>query len=477
MLRGLEEAQAIHMKQPAQWINDRQCATSGALASGRLPFLKFLQRYPIFILAFGPPLFRPLSGVDATKGVIDAWSFVQVGLLVPIAIRAMYRLASAQQVFIPKQIRSILRLAFLLGFLFLASAIYSPSHMVSAAYAVFYFLTLISIVEFAVDVYKFPPEWMQCLIHLRFIALLLFGLVLVALVIAPSYVLNSTEGMGGIGIRFHGGSVASVPVICPTIAIISAYCLLYRLEPRGRSVLLFLVGLAGTLSAQARGPELALLLCLAVLAVGWAKRSRRFAYAFISISMALILFLGPALAAIGGGRIWNMFNRGQSAEGIASASGRTEIWKFVVQYCMVHPQGMGYVAGFRQIFRTYFSLQSQTILSRLGNAHNSFMQVLADAGWLALAIYLIMMFKIVVMGRGFLRKRIAPTLTQEDSPRLAIRCALLLLFFCFANGLDTADFVVPLRGAFYLQNLIIAIIFGISARMHLASSSEFVASP
>jgi len=70
--------------------------------------------------------------------------------------------------------------------------------------------------------------------------------------------------------------------------------------------------------------------------------------------MAFMALAVLAAGAIGGGRIWNTFNKGQSVAGIESASGRTEIWAFVVKSCLAHPQGMGYVAGFRIVFRQYF---------------------------------------------------------------------------------------------------------------------------
>ncbi len=459
------------MKQTAQWIDDHRRGLSGALSSSRLPLLKFLMRYPVFLLAFGPPLFRS-AGVDATKGVIDFWSFCQVGLLLLIAIRAMYRLASAETIFIPKQIRPILKLAFVLGLLFLASAAYSPSRLVTAGYSIFYFFNLICVIEFVADAYRDPPNWLQCLFHLRSIALILLALVLVVIPFAPILVLRSAEETG---IRLVGGSVAPTTVICPMIALISAYSFLHGLESRVRSLLLFLIGLASTLITLSRGAVLALLLSLAILGVAWARTNRRLAYTFISACTALILFSSATVAAVGGSRLWYLFNRGQDAQGIATASGRTDLWKFVIQYCMIHPQGMGYVAGFRDIFRGYFSLTRLTSLNHLGNAHNSFMQVLADAGWLALAVYLIMMIRIVALGLRNSRKRIALALASERESRQAIECSLLLLVFYFANGMDSAEFVVPLRSSFYLQNLIVAIILGASASLYLVSRREFLA--
>jgi O-antigen ligase len=423
-------------------------------------------RYPVFLLVFGPPIFRPNVGVDATKGVVDIWGLIQVCLLGAIAFPAIYRLASAESILIPKQIRSIFKLVFLLGLLFLASAIYSPSHLVSAAYAIFNILTWICMGEFVAKVYQDPPDWIQCLFYLRLIGLLLLALALLTILFAPSLIVSIDDVQG---VRLRGGAVAPVVAICPIIAIISAYSFLHRLEPRGRSALLFFVGLTSTLSTQSRGAELALFSSLAIIGAGWAKRGKRPAYLFISGLMASILLFGLTLGAIGGSRVWSVLNRGESVEGIASASGRTYVWNFVFRYCMEHPQGMGYIAGIRTRLRENIASGQYPDLIYLGNAHNIYMEVLADAGWVALALYLLLMAKVVALGWRFATARNDLRIAPDDPTRHALRCAIVMLVSCFVGGMNTAEFIVPLRSMFYWQAVIVAIILGISARMLHAS--------
>jgi hypothetical protein len=430
-----------------------------------MSLLSFLLRYPIFILAFGPPLLRSTS-IDATRGVIDLWSVLQVGLLSSIALRAILRLAFTRAVFIPKQIRSVLKLAFFLGMLYLVSAAYSPGRFVSMAYSIINLLTFACVIEFIVDVYKTPPNWMQCLFHLRLIAILLLALDLIVLYFNPDLVMGA---QGVAGLRFAGGGVGPVALICPMLAIISACAFQHSLEPKGRSACFFLVGLAGSLATRSRGCDLALLLTLSVLAFRWAKTGRRNRYIFFSGFLASILFFGVMLGAIGGGRIWSIVNKGQDAEGIATASGRTTMWNFVIQYCVKHPQGMGYVAGFRMIFREQSGAALNLIPSSIGNAHNSHVQVLADAGWLALAIYLIMMTKVVRLAWRFANKRHFPGLAPDSLSRESMECLMFMLIYCFAEGMDTSGFSVPLTATSYWQNIIIALILGISARLIVSS--------
>ncbi|MFY9852511.1 MAG: O-antigen ligase family protein, partial [Terracidiphilus sp.] len=422
-------------------------------------FVKFVRRYPIFLLALGPPLFRT-HAIDATGGVIDLWSVFQVAWLSLIAGRAIIRLTSVQSIAIPRQVQSILRLAFFIGVLFLISAAYSPSRLVSAAYSIIYFLTLICVVEFVVDVYRTPPPWISCLIHLRFCMVLLVILVLLTLPFNPSIVLTV---LGKSGIRLSGGPVGPIALISPVIAIVSAYTFLHSLESRVRAAFLFSVGLAGTLATQARGAEIALFIALSLIAFDWAKTSRRAGLIVICGFVASIIFGGAIVGVIGGGQIWNIFNRGQSIEGIVSASGRTEIWKFVIQYCMSHPLGMGYVAGFRMLFKTHFTLGSGLSVDSIGNTHNAFIQFLADAGWAAMALYLVMLAKVLALGLRFRARLTSAIGDSEGILRHALNCAIVLLIFCLVEGMDASDCAVPLRVPFYFQNLVIAIILGASA--------------
>ena len=453
------------MTPSAQWINNSEYKVPETQDFKRLSFLKFLFRYPIFLLAFGPPIFRT-EDIDATKGVVDIWSFLQAGLVSALAIRAIWRLAAAQSIFTPKQIRSILNLALFLGILFLFSTTYSPSRIVSAAYSLLYCLTMICVVEFVLDAYRNPPNWLQCLFHLRLIALLLFILALAVLYLNPELVLKIEPGAG---VRFSGGTIGPVPLICPMIAIISAYAFLHSLESRVKSTLLFFVGLAGSLFTQSRGCELGLLLSLAFLVFFWARLGRRATFVFISGLMVSIFFSGMIVGSLGGERIWNFFNRGQDVRGIESASGRTDIWNYVIQYCIAHPWGMGYIAGFRMLFRNYYALGLELNVLYIGNAHNSYLQVLADAGWLALAIYLIIQVKIVRLALRFRKKQTYLGFASVNDSRMTIECSFIMLTYCLAAGIGTADFTIPLRAYFYWQYIIGAIILGISARMIVAS--------
>jgi hypothetical protein len=457
------------MNQPAQWITNGKDEEFKESPTRWLSFLGFFVRYPIFLLALGPPIFKAsgaLKGMDTSQAHFSFWNVIQVAWIALPTGRAIIRLIFARSLRIPKQIQAVLRLGFFLGFLYMMSVVYSPGRVVSAEFSVLYIGTMICVTEFIIDVYRNPPNWVQCLFQLRGISLVVLVVVLVTLLFDPSMVLVVVQGEG---IRLMGGSVGSTGLLGSVIAIISAYSFLNSFESKVQSTFFFLVGLAGTLITQGRGIEIALFIVLTILGVQWAKTSGRAAYIFIAGFIASILIAGAVLVVGGGGRVWNAFNRGEDLSVFTSGNGRTEMWKYAFNYCIRHPQGMGYVAGFRYYFTRTLDFYFGSDVAKLGNCHNSFVQVLADAGWLALALYLIMNARIVALGWRFATKQVLVNLTSENAAPHGIRCAMLLLLLFFIEGMESSDFDIPLRQPFYFQYVIVAIILGASARMLVAS--------
>jgi hypothetical protein len=455
------------MVESARLAGSRDPELAAPQALKRLSSLKFFLRYPIFLLAFGPPQFKQaVIGIDTSQAHFSLWNIFQVGWLSVIAFRAIVRLATARSILIPKQSQPILKLMIFLGLLFMASVVYSPGRIVSAEYTVLYFLNLVCMIEFIVDVYRDPPNWMQCIIQIRLVMLLLIAAVLLTLPFAPTMVMLYAPG---VGVRLIGGTVAQMSLCPEIVAIISAYTFLHSLESRIRSALFFVVGLAGTLITQARGAELSLFLVLSVLVIGWAKTSKRSAYIFAAGLMAFTLLAGVLESEIGWGRIWRGFNRGQDTEGIVTASGRTGVWESVIEYCIIHPQGMGYIAGIRTFHGGVYVANLSAILTKTGGTDNSFFEVLADAGWPALALYLLMLARTVALGWHFAKKASSGVLESVNAISHPLRCALLLLMFCLAEGMEGSIFTIPMFAAFYCQNILIVIILGASASVLIAS--------
>jgi hypothetical protein len=459
------------MNQSAPWTGTGELQFQAAKRLRRRSSIEFLWRYPILLLAFGPPAFKGTVAGDTSQAHFDIWNVIQVCWLFAISLRAISRLVYLPSVRIPRQIQSILKYFLFLGLLFMASVVYSPGRIVSSEFLVLYSLNLICLVEFLVDVYQDPPDWMECLFQLRRIAIVLMILVLLCLPIRPGYVMTSVAGSG---LRLMGGSVGQMPVLCPIIVIISAYTFLHSLEPRGRAFLLFLVGLAGVAVTQTRGAELSVLIVLAILGIEWAKASQRRANILVFGLISMVLLAGIGLAMIGGERVLNTVNRGQDLTNTLTASGRTVYWEDLILYCVGHPQGMGYIAGIRHAKLGIYATDLHAVLNGVGGADNSYMQVLSDAGWISLALYLVMLSKIFALGWRFAkRKNLSAQFERKPVTDHALRCALFLFAFCLIEQMENSEFVIPLRQPFYIQNIIIAIILGISISMIHASRPRY----
>jgi hypothetical protein len=130
---------------------------------------------------------------------------------------------------------------------------------------------------------------------------------------------------------------------------------------------------------------------------------------------------------------------------------------------------MGYIAGVRTFRRRDYSTNLHAALTNIGGTDSAYMQVLVDAGWLGIALYLIMLEKTVALGWRFAWKYSPANLAIAREVYHPLRCALLVLMFCLVEGIESSVYVLPLFGSFYCQNIIIAIILGASGSVIVAS--------
>jgi O-antigen ligase len=177
---------------------------------------------------------------------------------------------------------------------------------------------------------------------------------------------------------------------------------------------------------------------------------------------------------LGTGKVWNKFNRGEDSQQIWSLSGRTQLWSAVIAYCAKHPQGMGYIAGIRSSRITVNGGSDlDATLTHMGGTDNSYFATLADAGWIALIVYLAILIKVAMVGRRFAVKR-SCHLRSARVPRYAIQCSLLLFLFCLIDGMDSSVFATPLSQPYYFQNIVVAIILGAATTIILARRRQRV---
>jgi O-antigen ligase len=216
--------------------------------------------------------------------------------------------------------------------------------------------------------------------------------------------------------------------------------------------------------------EISTAVIVAVIVLKWARMSKKAAYIVVAGAMGCALVGGAVVSVTGVERLWAIFNRGQDLSGLETASGRTGVWRDQIIYCISHPQGMGYIAGVRAFHRRDFATNLHAALTNIGGTDNSYMEVLTDAGWLALALYVFVLAKTFSLGWRFAKRPYRSHFL--DSGRVLhhpLRCALFLFSFCLAEGMESSMYTIPMFECFYVQNILIAMILGASATMLVAS--------
>jgi hypothetical protein len=329
-------------------------------------------------------------------------------------------------------------------------------------FAFLYFLNLICVLEFLIDVYRNPPDWMQFVFGLRFICLALFGLLLLVLPFKPQLAIITT----GYGIRLLGGGICSVYIVCPVIAIISACSFLHSLESKILSAFFFLASTIALIASQWRGAEISLILVLIVLGIEWARTGKHLVIKISMIAVTAVLLTGLVLAMFGSHRVWVAVSHNQIGGDLLGGSGRVVQWKALLQYSVDHPLGMGYVARPERPVKGGPWEQY-----KVEGIDNGYLEVLGVAGWLALAVYAMILVKTVALGWSCANKRSFLSVPNNAVTSVSLQCTMLLFMYCFVEQMENSEFVIPLRQSFYIQYIIIAIILGQSAAMLSAAHS------
>jgi len=459
------------MAQSMQSIGSGEAESAVSRPARKSSYLKLLLRYPILLLASGPPYAMVPADLhgnyDPTQPHYDFWILFRVALLFVVAARAVYRLASAPSLLIPRSSRTVLSLAFFLGVLFAISSVYSSGRTLTIEYAFMYLLTLICVVEFLVDVYQDPPDWMHFVFGLRFICLASLFLLLLVLPFNPQLGIMNTH----YGFRLLGGGICQVNSVCPVIAIISAYSFLHSLGSKILSAFFFLAGAIALAASQWRGAEISLLLVLIVLGIAWARTRKHFVRTVVSVAVASILFTGLVIAVLGSHRVWATFSHDQEPREVLHGSGRFEQWSALLNYSVRHPQGMGYVAGIRSTRIGQFAKGERWEQSPFAFIDNGYMEVLGDAGWLAFLIYATILVMTAACGWRLVKSRSFASVPQNGVTSDSLRCTMLLFMYFLLQQMENSDYAIPLRQSFYLQYIVIAFILGQSAVMLSASHS------
>lgn len=419
--------------------------------------LRSVFQYPVLLLLLGPPVIRvELREVSASaSGAFDVWVLLQVAIYAYLGVRSAWYLHRTRQ---RRQVRgfwSFVKLSLALSMLLLISSAYSPEPKLTFAYGIFFLCGQLTVFHFVAQASREDVPLLALMAKARTIAIVLACLVGVV-------ALASIRAAGGVyipeaGLRILGGSVAPMPVLGQVIFAVSFYFMLFKLEPFRKSLFCLSVGIAVLAIAQTRSTYITVALAFAYVLCMWMKTSKSARLQFFAIVFLLPVLVVAGVAALGGERVYHVLTRGQSEEGMKTASGRTYVNDFVLHTVAESPLGIGYVAGFRSRFMALRDSSAPLDPSRIGNTHNMYFELLAGAGWLAFAAFIALL---AMIARHCLQKR-APDFVQTANWHVR-NLAWILFLSMLILGLFSSDFVLPARACFGYFWFVIGMIMSVS---------------
>jgi hypothetical protein len=411
--------------------------------------------YPFLFLLLGPPIFRVTSErtADASlSGSFDLWILFQFGWYLAVAMIVIPKLLK-QKTLAALAFRSSQELwlsLLFLTFLLLASTVLSPSPAVTLAYVVMFTIGVFGALHLAVGILQDSQlSMIRLYATVRSVSAVLIVLATGAYFVFPSSGLGEQEA--GLGLRILGGAVAPVPLLAVVVVTISMFFFAHRCESPAKSALYASLGVVSLILSQTRTAYLAVL--VAVLLATWGRQR-----ALPIIGSGLVVLSALSLWSSSG--IVDFIVR--DPESVATGSGRTFIAAWVFEEAIHAPFGLGYVAGFRSAFmREGPSFAGgAVVVSRIGNAHDSFLEILIGGGWLALVVFVFVICCALYYLRP--RKRLASTV-PADLER-GRKLTLILLICIVVMSFAASDFVLGGRASFAYFLLVLSTSAAVNSR-------------
>lgn len=418
-----------------------------------------LVRLPLLWIYLGPPVLRDPTGRDAMaslEGSQDPWNLLRVGWYLffgAIAVAALWRRRGA--------IRGVLRSAHLpfvctavwLGAAVISSAV-SPAPRFTFANSLMLVVAAIAALDLAVKIRTRRLSVEAALKALFWINAAVLGLLLALIVVGPGLVMRFTEA----GPRLVGGTVANSSVVAIVAMLLGLY--LAPRVPSRRPVYWLICGLACAALILVRSRWTFAAATIGLLGMWWGT----FRHVGGRQRLALMALSCWGCALLVGVLVSDSYRGGRAVEDtlqfvvrdqrtLVTASGRTAIVPAVVRGAWKRPLGLGYAAGPRALLMSSaFELQREGVVaSRIGNAHNMYVEVLGGAGLAAFAGYLLLLLWTCV---GIF-SRLSP---EVRAPVLTLQLVLLL------GGLVSSAGALPFNQASALQMVLSGVVLGASRR-------------
>lgn len=424
----------------------------------------WLWALPAFLIVSGPPLARgeQRDALASLQGSVDAWIAWQLFVYVLAgALAVVYLIRPLRNGFSTRS-GALLGFCALLLLLFSASSIWSPSVVATLGMSLLLCVAMLVTAQFAYSGAQSKVDTIALLNALRLLAGAIAALVLLIHLLG-------FRGMAEwvpTGIRIRGGRLGTQQILGPTVYAISLYFLAFRLRPAFTQLLWIAFSLAVIWTARTRAAYITMAMASAFIWFAWirtrAQRRQTMQKLLVTAVAATTL---AALVAASAGLLRSTWYRGSSADTVSTLSHRTTIWNWTLEQVAEHPFGFGYSTGFRQMFLTMDPITADAylheglVVERIGEAHNSHLEILVAAGWPGFAAYLAILGIVGFRGIGAMRAA-----RRHPDLRHGLQLSLILLAIYLADGMTTSAYALPTRQSFGLLLFAIGMVVMIAAR-------------
>lgn len=327
------------------------------------------------IVTWGPPTFRSRSGNASLSGSIDLPIMIQLIFWAIIGVLCLF-------IFFNRCIRHenpIPKYAFKGSMKYIST--YAIICLISITYSISKLLTIVRGLQLLILIYaisymneyEIEKNIKKDIVELFIIGLLIrLFVVLILVPINPSLVIK--------GDRLLGGEAGDITLAS---AILSIYYLNEIIgnndkHNKNKDIIIFIVSIVSLFFTRTRVSIISTIICI-VLILLFYKKTKIISVIMITLGVPLLIMTGFYKD------ILLFLIREQ--ESVATLSGRTHIWEFIISESKgLFFYGYGYAVGARYYLLNKFS--NIHLVRNPGNAHNAFFESVLNVGWIASGILL-----------------------------------------------------------------------------------------
>ena len=421
---------------------------------------------PILWLYLGPPILRPVSergAMESLAGVFDAWNIFRLAwwmLFALIALVSIYQHRQHVREFIRTMPQLVLWVFVWVSSLIVSSA-FSPAPLFTLANAGLMLMLVVAGFDLGLRIFARTVDLETVLRGLYVVSVGLLAMIVVNIFLDP----GSLLGVRGLGFRIGGGFIGDTALLASVVIFLSLY---FLMRVRGSKAVWYAIATIASLAilvmTRTRTAYIGLALGGGLFAFQWlllvAPRARAIALGAILIAAGLVPPAIVAADALTGTSSINQMAQYlvRDATTVATASGRTTITAIVIEQVASQPWGLGYSAGPRLLLQSSYSELGEhgVHAERIGNAHNTFLEMLGGSGVLGLFAYL-----------AFLTWVALNMLRVSDRGMLPVRA---LFIYVVVAGLTSSNGVLPFFQASVLTWFVLGAVAGANGVLHAMPS-------